>query len=43
MGIKEADCMGERAFVPPEMGAALGPMKLKNKILHFTLYAKTDT
>lgn len=38
-GIKEADCMGERAVIPSELGAALGSLKLKNKILHFTLYA----
>ncbi len=33
------DCTGERAVVPGELGAACGPVKLKNKILHFTLYA----
>lgn len=36
---KTAECAGERAVVPPALGAATGSVKLKNKILHFTLYA----
>lgn len=38
--VREAvDCTGGRAVVPTELGAATGLVKLKNKILHFTLYA----